>query len=61
VSETIDPRTDIGHVHLKVADLDRAIRFYRDVLGFELKQQMADQAAFLARPRRPLGTPSTPP
>ncbi|MGH3082508.1 MAG: VOC family protein [Gaiellaceae bacterium] len=48
VSETIDPRTDIGHVHLKVSDLDRAIRFYRDVLGFELKQQMGDQAAFLS-------------
>jgi catechol 2,3-dioxygenase len=61
VSETIDPPTDIGHIHLKVSDLDRAIRFYRDVLGFELKQQMGDQAAFLARPRRPLGTPSTPP
>jgi catechol 2,3-dioxygenase len=39
---------DIGHVHLKVSDLDRAIRFYRDVLGFELKQQMGDQAAFLS-------------
>jgi catechol 2,3-dioxygenase len=48
VSETIDPRTDIGHVHLKVSDLERSIRFYRDVLGFELKQQMGDQAAFLA-------------
>jgi catechol 2,3-dioxygenase len=48
VTETIDPRTDIGHVHLKVADLDRAIAFYRDVLGFELKQRMGDQAAFLA-------------
>jgi catechol 2,3-dioxygenase len=48
VSETIDPRTDIGQVHLKVSDLDRAIRFYCDVLGFELKQQMDDQAAFLS-------------
>jgi catechol 2,3-dioxygenase len=44
----IDPRTDIGHVHLKVADLDRAIAFYRDVLGFELMQRMGDQAAFLS-------------
>jgi catechol 2,3-dioxygenase len=44
----IDPRTDIGHVHLKVADLDRAIGFYRDVLGFELMQRMGDQAAFLS-------------
>jgi catechol 2,3-dioxygenase len=46
--KTIDPRTDIGHVHLKVADLDRAIAFYRDVLGFELMQRMGDQAAFLS-------------
>jgi catechol 2,3-dioxygenase len=44
----IDPRTDIGHVHLKVADLDRAIGFYQDVLGFELMQRMGDQAAFLS-------------
>jgi catechol 2,3-dioxygenase len=48
VSETIDPRTDIGHVHLKVSDLDRAIAFYRDVLGFELMQRMGDEAAFLS-------------
>jgi catechol 2,3-dioxygenase len=48
VAEPIDPRTDIGHVHLKVADLDRAIGFYRDVLGFELMQRMGNQAAFLA-------------
>jgi catechol 2,3-dioxygenase len=44
----IDPAVDIGHVHLKVADLDRAIGFYRDVLGFDLKQRMGDQAAFLS-------------
>jgi len=44
----IDPGVDIGHVHLKVADLERAIGFYRDVLGFELMQQMGDQAAFLS-------------
>jgi catechol 2,3-dioxygenase len=37
----------VGHVHLKVADLDRAIRFYRDVLGFELTQKFGSQAAFL--------------
>jgi catechol 2,3-dioxygenase len=48
VAATIDPRTDIGHVHLKVSDLDRAIEFYRDVLGFELQQRMGDQAAFLS-------------
>ena len=38
----------IGHVHLKVADLDRAIAFYRDVLGFELQQRLGSQAAFLS-------------
>lgn len=38
----------IGHVHLKVADLERAIHFYRDVLGFELTQQLGGQAAFLS-------------
>src|SRR5215210_3206679 len=48
MSETIDSRTDIGHVHLKVADLDRAIAFYRDVLGFELTQRFGRQAAFLS-------------
>src|SRR5213083_297670 len=44
----IDPRVDIGHVHLKVSDLDRAIAFYRDVLGFELQHRYGDQAAFLS-------------
>ncbi|WP_300036915.1 VOC family protein [uncultured Roseobacter sp.] len=37
----------VGHIHLKVADLDRAISFYRDVLGFEVTQRYGDQAAFL--------------
>jgi catechol 2,3-dioxygenase len=46
--ETIDPRVDIGHVHLKVSDLERALAFYRDILGFELMQRMGDQAAFLS-------------
>ena len=45
---SIDPRADIGHVHLKVSDLDRALGFYRDVLGFELTQRHGDQAAFLS-------------
>lgn len=40
--------TFIGHVHLKVADLDRAIGFYRDILGLTLKLRMGDAAAFLA-------------
>src|SRR3712207_7498839 len=44
----IDPGVDIGHVHLKVADLDRAVAFYRDVLGFELMQRFGSQAAFLS-------------
>ena len=44
----IDARARIGHVHLTVADLERALRFYRDVLGFELQQRMGDQAAFLS-------------
>jgi len=45
---SIDPRVDIGHVHLKVADLDRAIAFYRDILGFEVMQRYGDQAVFLS-------------
>ena len=44
----IDPRTRIGHVHLKVADLERALGFYRDVLGFELTQRYGPGAAFVA-------------
>ncbi|MEX2243244.1 MAG: VOC family protein [Fimbriimonadaceae bacterium] len=40
--------TDIGHVHLKVSDLDRSIAFYNGVLGFDLTQRMGDQAAFLS-------------
>ena len=43
----IDPRVFIGHVHLKVADLDRAVGFYRDVLGFEVTARLR-QAAFLS-------------
>ena len=38
----------IGHVHLKVADLDRALGFYRDVLGFQLMQRFGSQAAFIS-------------
>lgn len=44
----IDPGVDIGHVHLKVSDLDRALAFYCDVLGFELQQKYGTQAAFLS-------------
>lgn len=44
----IHPGVQIGHVHLKVADLERAIAFYRDVLGFELTQRFGPSAAFLS-------------
>ena len=47
-NSAIDPRVGIGHVHLKVADLDRALKFYRDVLGFELTQRFGSQAAFIS-------------
>jgi catechol 2,3-dioxygenase len=45
---TIDPRVDIGHVHLKVADLERSLAFYCGVLGFELMQRWGGQAAFIS-------------
>jgi catechol 2,3-dioxygenase len=44
----IDPRVSIGHVHLKVADLERALKFYRDVLGFEVTTRYGTQAVFLS-------------
>jgi catechol 2,3-dioxygenase len=47
-AEPIDPRVGIGHVHLKVADLDRALDFYCGVLGFELQQRIGDEAAFVS-------------
>src|SRR5919202_6235577 len=45
---SIDPQARIGHVHLKVADLERALAFYCGVLGFELTQRYGDQAAFVS-------------
>lgn len=48
MSEKLHPDVRVGHVHLKVSDLDRALRFYRDVLGFELTQRYGSQAAFLS-------------
>ena len=45
---SIDPRVDIGHVHLKVADIDRALAFWVDVLGFDLQARMGTQAAFIS-------------
>ena len=44
----IDPQVRIGHVHLKVADLERALNFYCGVLGFELTQRYGNGAAFVA-------------
>jgi catechol 2,3-dioxygenase len=48
MARRIHPRADIGHVHLKVGDLERAIGFYSGVLGFELTQRYGSQAAFLS-------------
>jgi catechol 2,3-dioxygenase len=48
MAKRIHPRTDIGHVHLKVANLERALAFYSGVLGFEVTQRMGDSAAFLS-------------
>ena len=47
-AEPIDPGVDIGHVHLKVADLERALDFYCGVLGFELMQRYGAEAAFIS-------------
>ncbi len=44
----IPAQTRIGHVHLKVADLDKALSFYRDLLGFEVTMMYGDQAAFIS-------------
>ena len=48
MAEPIHPGVDIGHVHLKVADIDRAIAFYGGVLGLELMQRYGTDAAFLS-------------
>ena len=45
---SIQPETRVGHVHLKVADLDRAIAFYSGILGFDVTQRYGGQAAFLS-------------
>ncbi|HEY3934584.1 MAG TPA: VOC family protein [Gemmatimonadales bacterium] len=44
----IDPRVDIGHVHLKVADLERSLAFWHGVLGFDVQQRMGRSAAFIS-------------
>src|SRR5215210_3472048 len=43
-----DPRVDIGHVHLKVSDIERALEFYRDVLGFEVMARYGEEAVFIS-------------
>ena len=48
MAKPLDPRTEIGHVHLKVSDLDRAVAFYTTALGFEVTQRMGNAAAFLS-------------
>jgi catechol 2,3-dioxygenase len=44
----IDPRVDIGHVHLKVSDLERSLGFWVGVLGFEVQARYGDEAAFIS-------------
>ena len=48
MSYTIPPQTRIGHVHLKVSNLERSLQFYRDLLGFEVMQFYGDSAVFLS-------------
>ncbi len=47
-STAIHPQVRIGHIHLKVADLNRALAFYQGILGFELTQRLGNSAAFLS-------------
>ena len=48
MADPIDPAVDIGHVHLKVADIERALGFYCGVLGFEVQQRWGGSAAFIS-------------
>ena len=48
MSYTIPANTHIGHVHLKVADLERSLSFYRDLLGFTITQRYGDSAVFIS-------------
>ena len=55
-SYIVPAQTRIGHVHLKVSDIERSLKFYRDLLGFEVTLQIGTQAAFLsAGSYHPLG------
>ena len=48
MTEAIHPQARMGHVHLRVADLDRALAFYHGVLGFDITQRLGNSAAFLS-------------
>lgn len=48
MSYTVPPNTRIGHVHLKVADIERSLKFYRDLLGFQVTQYYGSNAVFLS-------------
>ena len=48
MSYTIPPQTKIGHVHLKVSDIDKALAFYQGLLGFEIMQRYGTQAVFIS-------------
>jgi catechol 2,3-dioxygenase len=48
MSYTVPAQTRIGHVHLKVADLERSLKFYKDLLGFEVMQKYGSQAVFIS-------------
>ena len=54
MAEPIDPGVDIGHVHLKVADVDRSLDFYCGILGFELMQRWGADAAFISAEEWPM-------
>jgi catechol 2,3-dioxygenase len=48
MNQLLDPRVRIGHIHLKVADLERSVKFYTEILGFEVTSRIGKSAAFLS-------------
>jgi catechol 2,3-dioxygenase len=48
MSYTVPPQTRIGHIHLKVSDIDKALAFYYHLLGFEITQRYGSQAVFIS-------------